>query len=81
MTGQLHGETLEQGSVDANFNPSFSYDSGSTVGILVSLSLSVNSSHVYVRAAGNPVSVHLPIITCSYTVPLVGAVFCKLACS
>jgi len=63
VTGQLHGETLEKGSVDANFEPSFSYDSGSTVGILVSLSLLVNSSQVYARAAGNPVSVHLPIIS------------------
>ena len=65
MTGQLHGESLEQGSVDANFKPSFSYDLGSTVGILGSLSLLVNPSQVYARAAGNPVSIHLPII--SYT--------------
>lgn len=65
MTGQLHGESLEQGSVGGNFKHSFSYDSGSTVGILVSLSLLVNSSQGYARAAGNPVSVHLPII--SYT--------------
>jgi len=56
----------------------------------VSLSLLVNSSQVYARAAGNPVYVHLPIISyqgscstatqCHLVGLLVGAVFCKLAC-